>query len=417
MSGKAMLSMIIRTNLISPDILINVTDKNQLNAQLEDIITQASNHNSSYYIQEDHFYQRMIDCTLRLAYTDPHVPRCPLIFDSWSCYNSTPAETVMTESCPSMPNFNFAEDKFSTKVCTAEGTWWVHPESNRTWSNYTGCLDLSDLSFRKKINMLNDVGLVVSLISLIISISIFTFGESLHCGRISVHKNMFISLVLNNLCWILWGKAVLLQPEVWSNNPPWCRVFNILMTYFTTTTYFWMMCEGGYLHMILFNTLENDSKRLQLLLVIGWGLPIMAVTPYAGYRQYMQNSECWMEMGVSSWFVGVPVVIIMIINMAMLINVIIVLRSKLEEETNPIRRNSRAFTHIKQLKAVCVLVPVLGIHFLLVPIRPEPRSRMEQTYDVLLTLSSSFQGKIGKRSSITSAGFSKSWPPSPVSAG
>ena len=99
-----------------------------------------------------------------------------------------------------------------------------------------------------------------------------------------------------------------------------------------------------------------------------------------------------MDLGFSSWFVGVPVLIIMIINVVMLINVIIVLRSKLQEEGNPSRRNSRSFTHIKLLKAVCVLVPVLGIHFFLVPIRPEQKSQMEHAYDLLLTVSSSFQG-------------------------
>ena len=99
-----------------------------------------------------------------------------------------------------------------------------------------------------------------------------------------------------------------------------------------------------------------------------------------------------MDLGFSSWFVGVPVLIIMIINVAMLINVIIVLRSKLQEAGNTNRRNSRSFTHIKQLKAVCFLVPVLGIHFFLVPIRPEQKSQMEHAYDLLLTVSSSFQG-------------------------
>ena len=232
----------------------------------------------------------------------------------------------------------------------------------------------------------------MSLIFLLISISIFIFAESLHCGRISVHKNMFISLTLNNICWIIWGHTVLSHPEIWSNNPPWCQAFNILMTYFTITTYFWMMCEGAYLQMILFNTLENDQRRLRLLALIGWGLPILAVMPYSGFRYHFHNTHCWMDMGVSSWFVGIPVLIIMLINVAILVNVIIVLRSKLREETSHTRRNSRSFTHIKQLKAVCVLVPVLGIHFFLVPIRPEPGTKMEYSYDLLLTVASSFQG-------------------------
>lgn len=31
------------------------------------------------------------------------------------------------------------------KVCTDEGTWFRHPQSNLTWSNYTTCVDVEDL--------------------------------------------------------------------------------------------------------------------------------------------------------------------------------------------------------------------------------------------------------------------------------
>jgi calcitonin receptor-like len=31
------------------------------------------------------------------------------------------------------------------KVCTEEGVWFKHPQSNLTWSNYTTCVDVEDL--------------------------------------------------------------------------------------------------------------------------------------------------------------------------------------------------------------------------------------------------------------------------------
>lgn len=27
----------------------------------------------------------------------------------------------------------------ASKVCTEEGEWWLHPDSNRTWTNFTIC--------------------------------------------------------------------------------------------------------------------------------------------------------------------------------------------------------------------------------------------------------------------------------------
>ena len=73
---------------------------------------------------------------------------CPLIFDSWSCYNQTAAGSVMTEPCPSKPQLNFDTKKSSSKMCGVDGSWWVHPDSNRTWTNYSECLDHEDFSFR-----------------------------------------------------------------------------------------------------------------------------------------------------------------------------------------------------------------------------------------------------------------------------
>ncbi len=34
-----------------------------------------------------------------------------------------------------------------------------------------------------------------------------------------MHKNLFVALALNNVCWILWNVCVLYQPHVWKDNP------------------------------------------------------------------------------------------------------------------------------------------------------------------------------------------------------
>ena len=56
------------------------------------------------------------------------------------------------------------------------------------------------------------------------------------------------------------------------------------------------------------------------------------------------------------------------------------------------RRGSLSLTNFKQLTPLCVLFPVLGIQFFLVPARPEHKSKYEYSYDLMLTISSSFQG-------------------------
>lgn len=34
---------------------------------------------------------------------------------------------------------------FGQKICLQDGSWFKHPDSNKTWSNYTTCVDLDDL--------------------------------------------------------------------------------------------------------------------------------------------------------------------------------------------------------------------------------------------------------------------------------
>ena len=243
--------------------------------------------------------------------------------------------------------------------------------------------------------LLGDVGHCLSLVFLLLSLFIFIHNQSLHCGRVSVHINMFISIIFSNVTWLIWGHVVLTDSEIWFSNPIWCRMFNILMTYFTISTYFWMMCEGAYLQMVLHNTFSNDKNRFKLLLILGWILPVIAVAPYGFYRFHLKHNNCWMDLGESVWFIGVPVIIIMVVNVIMLVNVIIMIKGKIQQDSSSgNRRGSRTLSNIKQLTPLFVLFPVLGLHFFLVPARPEPKSKYEHSYDLLLTVSSSFQGNI-----------------------
>lgn len=38
---------------------------------------------------------------------------------------------------------------FAHKLCEAGGAWFRHPETNKTWSNYTTCVNLDDFEVTK----------------------------------------------------------------------------------------------------------------------------------------------------------------------------------------------------------------------------------------------------------------------------
>ena len=163
------------------------------------------------------------------------------------------------------------------------------------------------------------VFLSLSLACLLLSIIIFRSLPSLHCLRVTIHTNLFLSLALNNLAWILWYNlgnylppnitrkittesvksnfigssgslrllwgyvrikttlpkgillffhsltgclsSVLFQPWVWAENSVWCRGLHTTTTALMLSTYFWMLCEGTYLRRAQTSDIQGVSKK------------------------------------------------------------------------------------------------------------------------------------------------------------
>jgi len=201
--------IVIRSNLESSDMIIY--DADPLESSLETLFASVIDPNSPHFISSEYLMYRLIDCTSRIqASMSSNLSiisskkSCPIIFDSWSCFNSTEAGQDQVENCPSLEDLGFKADRLAVKRCNDDGTWWVHPETNKTWTNYTNCMDLEDVSFHYTINKMTVGLLVISLISLFISLLIFSTLRSLHCIRITIHTHMFVSIALNNLAWLFW---------------------------------------------------------------------------------------------------------------------------------------------------------------------------------------------------------------------
>ena len=48
------------------------------------------------------------------------------------------------------------------------------------------------------------------------------------------------------------------------------------------------------------------------------------------YLQHLQNYHCWMDQGDSNWFLGVPVILTIVLNVYFLTRVLIIQRAKLK---------------------------------------------------------------------------------------
>lgn len=313
---------------------------------------------------------------------------CPRTWDGWSCWDDTlPGHTVYAP-CPQFVA-GFLSSRQAHKYCNLDGTWFRHPVTKHIWSNYTACVDTHDLQFRNLVNSLYVGGYSISLVALLLSLFIFFYFRSLRCRRITIHKNLFTSFIINNLCWILWYIHVIAQPHVIEENPDWCQVLHVVTQYFLLCNYLWMFCEGLYLHTLLVMAFIAEDKILKWFLLIGWGFPLLPAIGYGVARRMDPEASkmCWVEHDVwYTYILSVPVCFSILLSFAFLVNIVRVLVTKLRAVNSPDNESTR-----KAVRATVILLPLLGLHYVVTPFRPDKGS-IFLAYEIISALVTSLQG-------------------------
>nr|XP_037285461.1 calcitonin gene-related peptide type 1 receptor-like isoform X1 [Rhipicephalus microplus] len=286
---------------------------------------------------------------------------------------------------------NSSLDSYRTahKVCSSNGTWFVHPATGHVWSNYTACVDTHDLEYGNLVNSLYVAGYSISLVALTLSLAIFFSFRSLRCKRITIHKNLFTSFIVSNFCWILWYVQVVAGAHVIELNPIWCQILHVVTQHFLVCNYLWMFCEGLYLHTLLVLAFVDEDNAIKWLVLIGWGFPLLPSVAYTVARGLDSDASrmCWLEHDVwYTYILIVPVCFSILLSLAFLVNIVRVLVSKLRAVNSPDRDSAR-----KAVRATLILLPLLGLHYVVLPFRPE-RDHICLTYEIFSALVTSLQG-------------------------
>lgn len=319
---------------------------------------------------------------------------CRGTWDGWLCWPDTAAGSSAYQLCPAFMDA-FDPSRFAHKVCDEHGEWFRHPLTNKTWSNYTTCVNLDNLEWMEQVRTIYETGYSISLIALILSLGILSYFRSLKCARITLHMNLFASFASNNTLWLLWYRMVLADPDVLKNNGAPCISLHLVLHYFLITNYAWMLCEGFYLHTVLVSAFVSEKKLVNWLVVLGWTTPAIVITTYGLLRGYAGSPEdtieCWMNETVYDNVFKAPVCILMLLNLLFLCNIIRVVLLKLKAPAGP-QGTGPSRTILQAFRATLLLVPLLGLQYLLTPFRPDPGHPYERTYEILSAFTASFQG-------------------------
>ncbi|XP_029673781.1 calcitonin gene-related peptide type 1 receptor-like isoform X2 [Formica exsecta] len=325
--------------------------------------------------------------------TLPPEPYCRLTFDGWSCWPNTRAGSTVYAPCPNFIT-GFDTSFMAHKYCELNGTWFRHPQSNQIWSNYTTCVNLQDLSWQQSINGIYEVGYAISLVALLLSLGILTYFRSLRCARITLHMNLFTSFAINNALWLIWYRFIVANTDVLLNNDIPCRVLHTFLHYFLLTNYAWMLCEGFYLHTLLVSAFTSEHKLVNWLMGLGWPVPAVIVTLYTALRASSDDpadtEQCWISEGNYMNVLVYPVCVSTMLNLLFLFNIVRVLLMKLRAGPAIGTRPSRSM--LQAFRATLLLVPLLGLHYLVIPFRPPKKHPWEHFYEVLSAITASFQG-------------------------
>ncbi|XP_054636018.1 glucagon receptor isoform X2 [Dunckerocampus dactyliophorus] len=201
-----------------------------------------------------------------------------------------------------------------------------------------------------------------------------TMARKLHCMRNNIHMNLFASFILRAVSILVKDALLTLtldprssgdtQAQTWVNIPAvmWCRAAVVMMQYTVMANNYWLLVEGIYLHSLLVITVFSEKKYFYIYLAIGWGAPLIFVSPWIAVKYLYENDECWernIHMGYW-WIIRSPILVAYLINFFIFIRIIKILMSKL-------RAHQMRYTDYKfrLAKSTLTLIPLLGIHAIL----------------------------------------------------
>ncbi|KAG8186927.1 hypothetical protein JTE90_000399 [Oedothorax gibbosus] len=299
----------------------------------------------------------------------PDRDMCPRTWDGWNCWPDTAAGTVQEAPCPAYIYFNSELPqctRYATKTCWENSTWYRNSGGNE-FSDYSTCGQGEDIKLLLNIHM-GTFG--ISIVLLLPALGIFFYYRQLRVHRIFMHKNLFISLLLTAVFVTVYesyfiGNFINNPDSILESNQAGCKVFYTLTKYLRLCTYSWMFCEGFYLHKLIAAAFA-EQKSILPYHIIGWGVPAVPVGIWAITRHQVADELCWtVPYGHIEWIIYVPMVLALVVNFGFLAHIIQVIVTKLRsthaDEPAQFRR---------AVRATMVLIPLFGLHFLLLSFHP-----------------------------------------------
>uniref|UniRef100_A0A8I3X6B1 Corticotropin releasing hormone receptor 1 n=1 Tax=Callithrix jacchus TaxID=9483 RepID=A0A8I3X6B1_CALJA len=288
---------------------------------------------------------------------------------------------LLRHHCLSLP---FPDNGY--RECLANGSWAARV-------NYSECQEILNEEKKSKVHyhvavIINYLGHCISLVALLVAFVLFLRLRSIRCLRNIIHWNLISAFILRNATWFV--VQLTMSPEVQQSNVAWCRLVTAAYNYFHVTNFFWMFGEGCYLHTAVVLTYSTERLRKWVFICIGWGVPFPIIVAWAIGKLYYDNEKCWFgkRPGVyTDYIYQGPMILVLLINFIFLFNIVRILMTKLRASTT-----SETIQYRKAVKATLVLLPLLGITYMLFFVNPGEDEVSRVVFIYFNSFLESFQG-------------------------
>nr|QKL20129.1 pigment-dispersing factor receptor [Euperipatoides rowelli] len=351
--------------------------------------TQTSQMSGNEKLEEG-----IIGCFKKLGYPpNDGFLYCNTTFDLFLCWPPAKAGEVVPLRCPPVPGVD--PTKYAYRKCSLDGRWEGKSPTDTTmengWTNYSGCYtpetkellrdlySISDDDAKMKMIIANAtrimeiVGLALSLVSLLISLFIFSYYRSLKNNRTRIHRHLFIAIMIQviirltiytdqEMSGVGGGSGYISSEKIGHihRTKILCEAFYALLEYARTAMFMWMFIEGLYLHNMIAVAVFTSKPNYWVYYLIGWGAPVIMTSVWVGAMVFGFDihSKCWYSYNLHQyyWILEGPRLTVIIANLLFLLNIIRVLITKLQESNSSEAQQVR-----KAVKAAIVLLPLLGI--------------------------------------------------------
>ncbi|XP_029159925.1 parathyroid hormone 2 receptor-like isoform X2 [Nylanderia fulva] len=335
--------------------------------------------------------------------TDIH--QCPPIFDGLLCWSETDAPETATLPCPpasimgytDLISENLRAFVVASKICLPRNEWSLDSD-DVFWSNYGLCVlnttrhminstenntrlyeipeNWTLFKWLPIIKIASQIGCVISLITLIVAMAVFSLLKKLKNPRNKLHMHLFVSFTIKIFMtflkdWIFidefgiaWDvifingySAVINERSMWI-----CKALTSLWQYFNVTNYSWILMEGLYLYRLIFKTLYVDPSKITRYIILGWGLPILVLVLKIIIQTTIENTFCWSTNNSPLLFliINIPIIISILYNFLLFLTIVLFVNLK-----------TSAYLHWKKMKykawakATMVLILLFGTHYIL----------------------------------------------------